>query len=83
MFKAELWNPAQWAELFKAAGAKYVVLTSKHCDGWANWQSPAKWNYNSVENGPGRDLVGELTNATRAAGLKMGLYCKELIRRRS
>eukprot|EP00118_Oscarella_pearsei_P002106 m.9541 g.9541 ORF g.9541 m.9541 type:complete len:568 (+) comp21418_c0_seq1:182-1885(+) len=74
MFKAELWDPAQWAELFKNAGAKFVVLTSKHCDGWANWKSPAKWGYNSVDNGPMRDLVGELTNATRAAGLKMGLY---------
>ncbi|XP_065181072.1 alpha-L-fucosidase-like [Sycon ciliatum] len=74
MFKAELWDPAQWAQLFSDAGAKFVLLTSKHCDGWANWKSPAKWNYNSVENGPHRDIVGELTNATRAQGLRMGLY---------
>ncbi|XP_065181067.1 alpha-L-fucosidase-like isoform X1 [Sycon ciliatum] len=74
MFKAELWDPAQWTQLFSDAGAKFVLLTSKHCDGWANWKSPAKWNYNSVDNGPHRDIVGELTNATRAQGLRMGLY---------
>lgn len=44
---------------------------------WTHWRSSAKPNYNSVDAGPMRDIVGELTNATRAAGLRMGLYyCK-------
>eukprot|EP01051_Picozoa_sp_SAG22_P018299 SAG22_NODE_3041_length_1998_cov_5.044760_3_plen_78_part_00 len=74
MFKAELWDPAEWAGIFQAAGAKYVVFTTKHHDGWCNWCSPEAWNWNACTNGPGRDLVGELTAAARAAGLRMGLY---------
>lgn len=74
MFKAELWDPDKWAELFKRSGAKFVLFMSKHCDGWTNWKSPAKWNYNSVDVGPNRDLIGEMTNATRAVGLEIGLY---------
>ena len=74
--QAELWDPDAWAQLFSDAGAKFVLFTSKHCDGWANWKSPVKWNYNSVDNGPHRDLVGELTNATVTKGMRMGLYCK-------
>ncbi|MGD2154652.1 MAG: alpha-L-fucosidase [Gemmatimonadales bacterium] len=79
MFKAELFEPGDWARLFEAAGARYVVLTSKHHDGFALWPSAeasATWGrpWNSVEIGPGRDLVGELTDAVRERGLKMGLY---------
>ena len=76
LFKAELFNPNQWADLFKRAGAKYVVLTSKHHDGYSLWPatSPYSKNWNSMEVGPKRDLVGELTNAVRKEGLKMVLY---------
>lgn len=76
MFKAELFDPDQWADLFKQSGAKYVVLTSKHHDGFCLWptKSPFKKNWNSMDIGPKRDLVGELTKAVRAKGLKMGLY---------
>lgn len=74
MFKAELWNPDEWADLFKKAGIKYVVLTSKHHEGWTNWCSKYSWNWNSCDNGPRRDLVGDLTKSVRAAGLHMGLY---------
>ena len=38
---------------------RYVVLTSKHHEGWTNWKSKTAWNWNSVENGPHRDLVGK------------------------
>ena len=41
-FKAEMFNPDQWAEIFKDAGAKYVVLTSKHHEGFTLWPSAAK-----------------------------------------
>lgn len=74
LFKAELFNPQEWADLFKDAGAKYVVLVSKHHDGYAMWPSKYAPNWNSVETGPKRDIVGELTEAVEKDGLKMGLY---------
>jgi alpha-L-fucosidase len=76
MFKAELFDPDFWADLFKRSGAKYVVLTSKHHDGFCLWptKSPFKKNWNSMNIGPGRDLVGDLTTAVRKKGLRMGLY---------
>lgn len=73
-FKAELYEPAEWAKLFKDAGAKYVVLTSKHHEGFALWPSRLAWNWNAVDVGPHRDLLGDLTTAVREEGLKMGYY---------
>ncbi|QDV85195.1 alpha-L-fucosidase [Stieleria magnilauensis] len=68
-FKAEKWNPDEWASLFAKVGAKYVVLTAEHHDGWANWDSDlTPWN--AVDRGPKRDLVGELGKAVRKRGLK-------------
>ncbi|MDN3618116.1 alpha-L-fucosidase [Polaribacter undariae] len=68
-FKAENWNPEEWAELFAEVGAKYVVLTAEHHDGWANWDSDlTPWN--SVDMGPKRDIVGDLGKAVREKGLK-------------
>jgi len=74
LFKAELFDPDEWATLFKNAGAKYIMLVSKHHDGYALWPSKYNRNWNSVDVGPKRDIVGELTNAVRRTGLKMGLY---------
>jgi len=76
LFKAELFDPEFWASLFRQSGAKYVVLTSKHHDGFCLWptRSPYKHGWNSMETGPHRDLVGELSAAVRRHGLKMGLY---------
>lgn len=74
LFKAELFDPGEWAELFRQAGARYVVLVSKHHDGYALWPSAYSPGWNSVEVGPQRDLVGDLTDAVREAGLRMGLY---------
>ncbi len=73
-FTAELWDPKGWAELLAHSGAKYVVLTSKHHDGYCLWPSAQRPGWNSMEVGPKRDLVGELTEAVRSKGLKMGLY---------
>ncbi len=73
-FKAELFDPAQWADTFKRSGAKYIVLTSKHHEGFCLWPNPQSWNWNSVDIGPHRDLAGDLTEAVREAGLKMGFY---------
>ncbi len=74
MFKAELFNPDQWAELFKESGAKYIVLTSKHHEGFTLWPSAQSWNWNSVDIGPHRDLCGDLTTAVKSKGLHMGFY---------
>ncbi len=74
MFKAELFNPDEWADIFQRSGAKYVVLTSKHHEGFALWPSAEAWNWNSVDIGPHRDLCGDLINSVRAKGLRMGYY---------
>jgi len=74
LFRAELFDPQEWATLFRRAGARYVVMVSKHHDGYALWPSRFSPGWNSVELGPRRDLVGDLTEAVRQAGLRMGLY---------
>jgi alpha-L-fucosidase len=74
MWKAPLFDPAQWASLIRRSGAKYVVLTTKHHSGFCLWPSEQAWNWNSVDIGPHRDITGELTEAVRAEGLRMGLY---------
>ena len=74
LFKAELFNPNDWADLFKKAGAKYVVMVAKHHDGYCLWPSKEAPGWNSVDVGPKKDLVGSLTQAVRSKGLKMGLY---------
>ncbi|KAL9983927.1 hypothetical protein ACROYT_G006173 [Oculina patagonica] len=53
----------------------YLVLTSKHHEGWTNWRSNVSWNWNSVDNGPHRDLVGDLAAAIRSkTNITFGLY---------
>lgn len=73
-FKAELFEPELWADLFQRAGAKYVVLTSKHHEGFPLWPSQHSWNWNAMDVGPHRDLLGDLTKAVRNKNLKMGYY---------
>lgn len=78
MFKADLFKPNDWANLFVASGAKYIVLTSKHHDGFTLWPNKEAndrgFAWNSMEVGSKRDLVGELSTAIKATNLKMGLY---------
>ncbi|XP_078423142.1 tissue alpha-L-fucosidase-like isoform X2 [Cetorhinus maximus] len=64
-FTAEFFDPDQWAEVIRKSGARYVVLTAKHHEGFTNWGSPVSWNWNSVDTGPHRDLVGDLAAAVR------------------
>jgi alpha-L-fucosidase len=73
-FKAELFQPDEWARLFDNAGAKYVVLTSKHHEGFTLWPSKQSWNWNAVDVGPHRDLLGDLTKAVKNKNIKMGYY---------
>jgi alpha-L-fucosidase len=69
LFTAKNWDPDAWAELFRDAGARYVVLTAEHHDGFAMWDSElTPWN--AVDKGPKRDLVGDLGVAVRKLGLK-------------
>jgi len=69
----EGWDPDYWAERFAASGARYVVLVSKHHDGYCLWPTgvanPHRPGWNSR-----RDVVGELAEAVRARGLAFGLY---------
>lgn len=74
MFRAEHFQPQEWADLFEKAGAKYVVLTSKHHEGFTLWPSAQSWNWNSVDVGPHRDLCGDLSKAVKDKGLRMGFY---------
>jgi len=78
-FKAELFNPDEWAKLFEQSGAKYIVLTSKHHDGFTLWPSKEadrdwgfKWN--AVDIGPKRDLLGDLFKAVRKTSVHAGMY---------
>jgi alpha-L-fucosidase len=72
MFKAEHFDPAAWAELFKKAGAKYVVPVAEHHDGFAMYASGLS-DWTAAKMGPHRDVVGELAKAVRAEGLHFGL----------
>jgi len=67
------WDPEAWADTFKNIGARYVVLVTKHHDGFLLWPSnypnPRKKNWHA-----NRDVVGELTRAVKSRGMRMGFY---------
>lgn len=75
-FHAELFSAEQWAALFKEAGAKYVVLTSKHHEGYCMWptKNKHKKNWRVGDVGPKQDILGSLTQAVRNQNMKMGVY---------
>jgi len=78
-FKAELFNPDEWAKLFEQSGAKYIVLTSKHHDGFTLWPSKdanRTWGFpwNAMDVGPHRDLLGDLFAAVRKTSVHAGMY---------
>lgn len=62
-----------WAALAKKAGQKYMVMTSKHHEGFCHWDTKLT-DYNAMKQGPGRDLVREFVDAARAEGLRVGFY---------
>src|SRR4030095_5973541 len=68
MFKAEKYSPADWAELFKKSGAKYVMPVAEHHDGFQMYDS-ALSDWNGATMGPKRDLGGDLAKEVRQAGL--------------
>ena len=75
--ESKKWNPDEWAETFRDAGARYVVLTTKHHEGFTLWPSTTVNPNPSIpqnERHAERDIVGELTAAVRKEEMKMGLY---------
>ncbi|MGB8322663.1 MAG: alpha-L-fucosidase, partial [Candidatus Acidiferrum sp.] len=72
MFKAEHFDPVAWAQLFKKAGAKYVVPVAEHHDGFAMYDSHLS-DWTVAKMGPHRDTTAELAKAVRAAGLHFGV----------
>ena len=73
-FTASKYDPKQWAALFKRAGARYAVLTAKHHDGVALFDTQYS-DLSVVKKTPaGRDLIAPYTEAMREAGLKVGIY---------
>ncbi|MBQ8893452.1 MAG: alpha-L-fucosidase [Clostridia bacterium] len=72
-FNPDLFDPKEWARLAKAAGMKYVVLTTKHHEGFCLWDT--QYTDYKVTNTPfGRDLLKEFVDAFRAEGIRIGLY---------
>jgi alpha-L-fucosidase len=77
-FTASKYDPEAWASLFKESGARYAVLTTKHHDGMALWDTRLS-DLNVVKQTPaGRDLITPYCNALRKEGLKVGLYFSHL-----
>ena len=67
------WDPDEWARRFAATGARYVVLVAKHHDGYCLWPTGIE-NPNVADWHCRRDVVGELCEAVRAAGMRFGIY---------
>jgi len=75
---AATWKPKprparEWAALAKKAGMKYMVMTTKHHEGFCLWNT-RQTDYNAAKAGPGRDLVAEYVDACREFGLRIGFY---------
>jgi alpha-L-fucosidase len=77
-FTAKNYDPQAWADLFKRSGAQYAVLTTKHHDGVALWDTQQN-DLSVVKKTPAaRDLIGPYADALREQGLKVGFYFSHL-----
>ncbi|NEH61816.1 alpha-L-fucosidase [Rhizobium ruizarguesonis] len=72
-FDPDLYDPSEWARRAKAAGMKYVVLTTKHHDGFCLWDTKAT-DFKVTNTPYGQDLLGPFVDAFRAEGLRIGFY---------
>jgi alpha-L-fucosidase len=72
------WRASEWASLFAEAGARYVVLVTKHHDGFLLWNPRARHPFMPTFHAE-RNVVAELTEAVRAAGMRMGYYYSGLL----
>jgi alpha-L-fucosidase len=78
-FKAELFDPREWAQLIEKSGAKYVVPVAKHHDGFCWWPDPYArkiWGFpwTAADIGPHRDLLGDLLTEIRKTAVMPGVY---------
>ena len=73
IFHPQVGAAKTWARLAKQAGMKYMVLTTKHHEGFCNFDTKLT-TYNAVKQGPGHDVVREYVEAARAEGLRVGFY---------
>ncbi len=74
-FDPQGFDADEWAAIAKDAGMKYMVMVSRHHDGFALWDSPGSYqDFTSMKTAAQRDFVKEYTEACRNAGLKVGLY---------
>lgn len=73
LFDPDLYDPRQWAREARAAGMKYMVVTSKHHEGFCLWDSQFT-DFKATNCGAKRDLLAPLVEAFRAEGLRVGLY---------
>ena len=74
LFKAELFDAVEWADLFAKSGAKYILFTSKHHDGYCMWDSEYAKGWSSATTTPNRDFCAELADEVRKRGVRFGLY---------
>jgi alpha-L-fucosidase len=73
-FNPTKYNPEQWVKMAKSAGMKYIVITTKHHDGFAMFDSKAS-DWNIVKRTPyGKDVIKMLADACRKQGMKLGFY---------
>ena len=74
-FNPRHYDPDAWAALAAEAGARYMVLTARHHDGFALWDSPSSFgHFDAPHSAARRDLVAPFVRAVRRAGLHAGLY---------
>ena len=71
-FDPDLYDPRAWARTARETGMKYVVLTTKHHDGFCLWDSKLT-DFKATRTPGGRDLIGPLVEAVRGEGLRVGL----------
>ncbi len=71
MFKAEKFSADEWCDLFKQAGAQYIVPVAEHHDGFQMYKSEVS-HWNAYEMGPHKDIVGELSESARRHGIING-----------
>jgi alpha-L-fucosidase len=74
MFTGADFDAKEWIDVFEGAGAKYFVLTTKHHDGFALFDTGSSSDRNSVKLGPKRDFVKELMEAAEGRDIKKGTY---------